>query len=175
MKADIARGSSDFAGQKLFGIVRELSTPEIEFEGMTRMCAACMLVPHSSRLWGWLPMSSSHPLAQEAHRITLSGKFAKHDQKRTAYAVSSGITMCSMVFFQHQRIQADCGDRWATLALIEEELRKSPEVQEQSTVPTKAIKMSSIACLGDRNGAIFVFRTTRHPSSWKAGTVAPPC
>ena len=144
VKADVSEeGRVTLPAKKLFGIVRELSTPEIELNVDDKQVCSLHAGASFFKIVG-LAANEFPPLPgfQEAHRITISQERLRGMIKKTAYAVSSEESryVLNGIFFSIKEFKltlvATDGRR---LALIEEELEEKPEVQEQFIVPTKAI------------------------------------
>ncbi|MGA0406760.1 MAG: DNA polymerase III subunit beta [Limisphaerales bacterium] len=162
VKADIASGGRvTLPAKKLFGIVRELSTPEIELEVNDKNVCSLHAGASFFKIVG-LAANEFPPIPgfQEAHRITLSQESLRSMIKRTAYAVSSEESryVLNGIFFSIKEFKltlvATDGRR---LALIEEELEEKPEVQEQFIVPTKAINELN-RLLGDGGTVLMQFQ-----------------
>jgi DNA polymerase-3 subunit beta len=167
VEANIAKpGAVTLPVKKLFAIVRELTSPELEFEVDEKN--GCKLKSGSSyyRING-LAAEEFPPLPKfnEKKKITLPQEKVKTMLHRTAFAVSTDETrfVLNGIFFSlknHQlTLVATDGRR---LALTHEDVDVSPESEGDFIVPTKAI--NELTRLVQPNGTMEVKFTENQAS-----------
>ena len=144
VQADIEEpGKVTLPAKKVFGIVRELSTPEIELVVDEKNVCSLHAGASFFKIVG-LSANEFPPIAtfEEKNKISISQECLRGMLKKTSYAVSSeesryvlnGIYL-NIKEFKLTMVATD-GRR---LALVEEDLEETPEVQANFIVPTKAI------------------------------------
>jgi DNA polymerase-3 subunit beta len=136
-------GKVTLPAKKMVGIVRELSTPEIELQVDEKNVCSIHAGASFFKIVG-LGANEFPPLAkfEEKNKVSISQERLRGMLRKTSYAVSTeesryvlnGIFL-SIKEFKLTMVATD-GRR---LALVEEELEETPDVQAQFIVPTKAI------------------------------------
>src|SRR6185503_2236972 len=136
-------GATTIPAKKLFGIVRELGTPEIEMEVDDKNVTSIRSGPSFFKVRGlgaeeFPPM----PKLKEDRRITLPQEKVRGMLRKTAFAVSSDETryVLNGLFFSlkdHKMSMVATDGR--RLALVEEEVDISEKSQGDFIVPAKAV------------------------------------
>ena len=136
-------GSITVPVKKLFGIVRELATPEIELDIDSKGICSIRAGASFFKIHG-LPAEEFPPIPSftDEKKITLEQNALKSILRRTSYAVSTEETryVLNGIFFslgdQRMTVVATDGRR---LALVDEEAELGEDSKGEFIVPTKAI------------------------------------
>jgi DNA polymerase III subunit beta len=144
VKAEVENaGKVTLPAKKIFGIVRELSTPEIELDVDEKNICSLHAGASFAKIVG-LNANEFPPIPrfEEKNKVSISQERLRGMLRKTSYAVSSEESryVLNGIFviikeFKLTMVATD-GRR---LALVEEELEETPDIQVQFIVPTKAI------------------------------------